>query len=200
MEFLLCFALGPNLGKQRNLGTHLGLGVHPLPLPYLSSFPTPMSSTFCFIPGALMSASITPKNPKIWNARDELFYLTSLSPSSPPNGPCSQPTLALARHNLFPNIDRWEMSRVCLMKLAHGLPPRSGCKENGLEIAQPLPWLTAPSPSFLYNELHGELSCHESFWIPALSSSRTSLEVISARQVEEKREKLNPIRIIMMYY
>ena len=30
------------------------------------------------------------------------------------------------------------MSKVCLMKLVHGLLPRSGCKENGLEIAQSL--------------------------------------------------------------
>lgn len=62
--------------------------------------------------------------------------------------PCYQPASAPTRQNLFPNIDGWEMSRVCLMKLVHGLPPRSGCKESGLEIAWPLSLLTTPIPIF----------------------------------------------------
>lgn len=153
-------------------------------------------------PLTLMSARTTPKIPRTKHSGDEPI------PFPPQTGPSYQgfsllllesDTTSFPVHTPFP--EGWEISRVCLMKLVHGLPPRSGCKENGLEIAQSLSLQTTlSSPSFQHNELRGELSRHESFWISAPPSSRTSLEVISARQVEEKREKLNPIRIIRMYY
>lgn len=121
-----CFAWlwGQSWGYRQSTELWPGLGVNLL-------FPAhPLEGALL----TLMSARTAPKIPRIKLFGNEPHSI-SLYPPNWPIHPGFQPTLAWARHNLFPSIEGWEMSKVCLMKLVHGLLPRSGCKENGLEIA-----------------------------------------------------------------